>query len=359
MMNQLVVIIIVTSVIILCELFLKILKNKFKNKDFENIKRVPAIKLSRSYEINSLGIESQNSKKCKTLGWDLVKNSEINVKITIPYFKNDYSCKYRLNNLGARSNLKKITSGDKLFGTFGCSISYGYALNEEDTFSNLICKELKEYNYLNFSVPGYSLYQSLMKYKLKSKDIKFDFIILGLHQDLEKRNTCSIEWADIIDNYWKIPRAYKIGKLLNFLPTSKSKFEIINILKFFLGSVKYIQRSTMKHLLLEFQKECLKNNTQLYIICFDKYNSIYDFLTKNKFNWNSAHLNLEQKNSKNESVWQLMPWDNHPNEEANIIFAKEILNLIKFKENNVQSFKPNISGVGDDENTQKFTYTFW
>jgi hypothetical protein len=39
---------------------------------------------------------------------------------------------------------------------------------------------MEGYSYLNFSVPGYSLYQSLMKYKLKSKDIKFDFIILGM-----------------------------------------------------------------------------------------------------------------------------------------------------------------------------------
>lgn len=359
MMSKLVVIIIITFVIILCELFLKILKNRFKNKDFENIKRVPAIKLLRSYEVDSLSTENKNSKKCESLGWDLVKNTEINVKTTIPYFKNDYSCKYTLNNLGARSNLKEINSNDKLFGTFGCSISYGYALNEESTFSNIICKDLKKYNYLNFSVPGYSLYQSLMKYKLKSKDIKFDFIVLGIHKDLEKRNTCSIEWADIIDNYWKIPRLYKLGMLFKFLPTSKSKFEIINILKFFIGSIKFIQRSTMKHLLLEFQKECIKNNTQLYIICFDKYNSIYDFLTKNKFNWNSAHLNLEQKNSKNESVWQLMPWDNHPNEEANIIFAKKTLELIKFKENNFQRFKPDISEFGEEENAQKFTYTFW
>ena len=68
---------------------LKAYYNKLK-KDFENIKRVPAIKLSRSYEVNSLGTESHNTKKCKTLGWELVKNTEINVKTTIHYFKNDY-----------------------------------------------------------------------------------------------------------------------------------------------------------------------------------------------------------------------------------------------------------------------------
>ena len=355
------VIIAISVVAFICEFFFKFLRNKLKTKDFENIKRVPNIKLARSYEISSLGCEKQNSQKCKILGWDMVKNSELEVKIKIPYFENSYSCKYTINNLGARSNLKKFNSEDnnKLFGIFGCSISYGYSLNEESTFANLISKKIKEYNYLNFSVPGYSLYQSLIKYKLKSKDIKFNFIILGIHQDLEKRNTCSIGWADIINNYWKIPRTYKIGRFFNFLPASKSKIEIINILKFFIGNIKFIQRLTMRSLLLEFQKECQKNNTKLYVICYDKYYSIYNFLIKNKFNWNSAHLNLEQKNSRNEYIFQLMPWDNHPNEEANIIFAKKILELIEYTKNNSDIFKPHIASSKHGENPQEFIYTLW
>jgi len=115
----------------------------------------------------------------------------------------------------------------------------------------------------------------------------------------------------------------------------------------------------MRSLLLEFQKECIKNNTKLYIICFDKYNSIYSFLTKNKFNWNSAHLNLEQKNFKNEYIYQLMPWDNHPNMEANLIFAKKILELINHSKNNSDIFKPKISNSKDEQNTQEFIYTLW
>jgi hypothetical protein len=363
MIHQLfgITIVIITILIaaLFCEFFLRFLKNKLKNKDFENIKRIPGIKLARSYEINAFGCEKQNSQKCEVLGWDMIKNSELEVKIKIPYFESQYSCRYIINNLGARSNYKKFSSNEKLFGTFGCSISYGYALDEENTYTNLIHKELKKYDYLNFSVPGYSLYQSLIKYKLVSKDMKFDFIILGIHQDLEKRNTCSIGWADIINNYWKIPRTYKIGRFFNFFPTKKSNLEIINILKFFIGNIKFIQKITMKGLLEEFRKECQKNNTELYIICFDKYNSIYDFLSKKKFNWNSAHLNLEQKNSRNECVFQLMPWDNHPNKEANIIFAKKAMELIKHTKNNTDIFKPTIPDSGVKENPQKFTYTFW
>ena len=345
--------------IIISEFFLRFLKNKTKDKDFENIKRVPSIKISRSYQVSSLSNDLQNSQKSELLGWDLLKDNEIDVKINIPYFKDSYTCKYSLNNLGARSNLKEFNSKKKFFGTFGCSISYGYALNEKQTFSHLINQELNDYNYLNFSVPGYSLHQSLLKYKLKSKDLKFDFIIVGIHPDLEKRNTCSIKWINIIDNLWKIPRIYKIGKIFNFLPSGQSKFEIINILKFFIGSIKFIQKSTMEHLLLEFKKECLKNNTKLYILCVDNYSSMYDFLIKNKFNWNSASIDLDQKNSKNEHVWQLMPWDNHPNKEANIIYSKKVLELINFKNNNGENFKPDTSGDNKQKNPQEYIYPLW
>ena len=54
-----------------------------------------------------------------------------------------------------------------------------------------------------------------------------------------------------------------------------------------------------------------------------------------------------------------MPWDNHPNKEANILFTKKIIELIKFKKNNAGNFEPNISDTAHGENTQKFTYTFW
>ena len=257
-MNILFLILILILLFIIIELFLRFLKNKTQDKDFQNIKRIPSVKLSRSYEVKSINSERQNSQKCDILGWDLIKNTEINVKINVPYFKDNYLCKYKINSLGARSNIDEISSDRKLFGTFGCSVSYGYSLNEESTFSNMICNNLNDFDYLNFSVPGYSLYQSFIKYKLKSKDFKFDFIVLGIHKDLERRNTCSIEWVDIINNFWKIPRIYKIGKQLNFLPSSKSNYEIINKMKFLFSSLSLRVSRSYSRWFLQAVSLCLK-----------------------------------------------------------------------------------------------------
>ena len=70
-------------------------------------------------------------------------------------------------------------------------------------------------------------------------------------------------------------------------------------------------------------------------------------------------MNLDQKNFKNECVWQLMPWDNHPNKDANKIFAGKILELIKFQDENNQIFQPIFSEKDKDDDPQKYIYSLW
>ena len=51
-------------------------------------------------------------------------------------------------------------------------------------------------------------------------------------------------------------------------------------------------------------------------------------MNKNDFNWNYSGINLDEENTKGEKKWLLMPWDNHPNNDANSIFADKILKVI-------------------------------
>ena len=46
---------------------------------------------------------------------------------------------------------------------------YGHGLNEVETYPYLLSKKIKDLNYLNFAVPGYSTYQSLETFKCKLK----------------------------------------------------------------------------------------------------------------------------------------------------------------------------------------------
>ena len=124
------------TLVILVEIILRILKYKGRINDFDNIKRVPDLRIKRNYESISNGKITQNSKESKKLGWDLIENSEIKVKIKIPYFKDNHICSYKINNYGARIGNKNADLKDskKNIGFFGCSITYGYALEEEQTY---------------------------------------------------------------------------------------------------------------------------------------------------------------------------------------------------------------------------------
>ena len=356
--------------LIILELYLRSVTKD--NYEYENIKRVPNLELQRSYKVHSETGHSQNSRECKTLGWDLIENSKINVKIKVPYINEEKSINYTLNNISARSNKTEITLNNqkKIIGYFGCSITYGHGLNNDDTYPHKIFESLKNHDFLNCAVPGYSVYQSLLKLEKKIKQVKFDKIILGIHKDLERRNTCSSTWTKIINNFWGIPYMINIFNIsLKFKP--KKRFELklfnlriidsfskfINFIFFSLGSLKAVQKSTMKKTLVEFRQLCEKNNIELIVLCLENYPSIYDFLIEKKFNWTSSNINLDEKNINGEHIWQLLPWDNHPNEDANEIYTKKIMEVLV---SDLRPYNPkNINKSNINTKDQEYIYPLW
>ena len=365
----LLIIIILILMIVVIELSYKLLNKKKKNQDL-NIKRIPAFNLKRNYSVLSETDHKQNSKKCSDLGWDLEENSHMNIKVNIPYFAKEDSINYKLNDLAARSNIQSIKNSNfnEFVGFFGCSITYGHGLNEEDTYPNKLSKKIENFNYLNFAVPGYSTYQSLLKFKKKIKQVNFKTIVLGIHKDLERRNTCSASWSKIINNYWGIPSTiklknfnfklkpkYRIENKTNFF-TVKLFFEIFNLINFPLGSLEYLQKQTQKNLLLEFKKICHENKIELIVLCLDNYNEIFDFLLKNNFNWTTSNINLSEINNKGEYIWQKMPWDNHPNSKANEVFANQLAEVLK---SNKRPYVPEIKSINNKINDQEYIYPLW
>lgn len=361
------IVISIITVIILVETLSK--KYPKKKLNGENIKRIPDLNVNRKYSVSSITGHNQNSKKDEELGWELEENSHMKIDIKIPYVQGDMSVNYNLNDVGARSNVANTRQSNikKYLGFFGCSISYGHGLDEKETFAYQLAKK-KNFSYLNFAVPGYSSYQSLMRLKKNINKVKFETIVLGIHKDLERRNTCSISWSKVINNFWGIPSIlcfnkmsiktkplYRLESKKNFT-TLKFFFEVLNFIKFFFGSMKFIQKHTMKKILLDFKSVCKKNDIELVIICLENYKSIYEFLNKNKFNWVASELNLNEKNVEGEFMWQKMPWDNHPNEKANKIYAEK---LSEFFETNQRPYNPVLRKKEMENDDQEYIYPLW
>ena len=107
---------------------------------------------------------------------------------------------------------------------------------------------------------------------------------------------------------------------------------------------------------MDFKDVCEQNDIELIIICLDNYNEIFDFLTDHKFNWTTSNISLTEKNVNGEYVWQKMPWDNHPNFNANKIFASQLEDVFRV---NVRPYKPNIKKIDASKNEQEYIYPLW
>ena len=351
----------------LVEIFLRNISDLNDENNNNNIKRIPNISLKRNYEVSTNTEDNKNSIEDKELGWELRSDSKVSVKVKLPYIRDDLNYSYEINNLGART--KEFTGKKKILGFFGCSITYGHGLREEQTFPYIICKNKKEYGYLNFGVAGYSLYQSLLRYIRKKDKIKFDKIIVTIHEDLERRNTCSFSWVKLINRFWGVPSVIKIfGTVLKLKPRKYfifSKFNLriflffeflFNYLIFFIGDLKFIKKNTNEYLLKEFKNECKKNDTELIILCLDNIKNLKDYLNKNQFNWCFSEIDLNEIDRNLENKWLLMPWDNHPNEKANNIFANKIGEVL---DSDLRPFRPKRNLLDKESKPQDYIYPIY
>lgn len=93
----------------------------------------------------------------------------------------------------------------------GCSFTYGWILNDEQTYPWLLQKRLKNYEVVNFGVISYSTLQSLLQFREALKiDNKPDLVILAYASFHDMRNTGTRHWMKIMTvagnyPYFKIP----------------------------------------------------------------------------------------------------------------------------------------------------------
>ena len=90
------------------------------------------------------------------------------------------------------SNLKP-KSRDEIW-IFGCSFTYGWSLNDEDTFPWLLQDQYPDYEVMNFGVNGYGTVQSLKQFQGALRKGKPKLVVL-IYSDLhDERNTFLRNW---------------------------------------------------------------------------------------------------------------------------------------------------------------------
>jgi len=78
---------------------------------------------------------------------------------------------------------------------FGCSVTYGWSLDNEETYPWLLQKKITDYEVVNFGVNGYSTLQSLIKFREALENWnKPDLVILNYASFHDERNTGARVW---------------------------------------------------------------------------------------------------------------------------------------------------------------------
>ena len=90
---------------------------------------------------------------------------------------------------GTRKLSTNDTSSNHLF-ILGCSFTYGYGVNSEHTFAQLIANHFKDHRVTNFAVPGHGEVQALLKLKEKiSSGMIPNTVLMVYSKEHPQRNT--------------------------------------------------------------------------------------------------------------------------------------------------------------------------
>ena len=156
---------------------------------------------------------TNGAKHDKEFGWVLTPNNTFETHGQIS----------TINSLGFRS--PEIDSNRKHVIIAGDSVAFGLGLSDKETLSHILAKQLKEFQVLDFSVPGYSVdqyYLTLKKHINKTNPVLV-VVVIFTGNDIEETRK---------DNIFGIGKPwFKIkGSSMKVINDSTSRFSCTNLL---------------------------------------------------------------------------------------------------------------------------------
>tara|TARA_B100000780_G_scaffold228572_1_gene168004 strand:- start:1982 stop:2986 length:1005 start_codon:yes stop_codon:yes gene_type:complete len=227
----------------------------------------------------------------------------------------------------------------------GGSNTFGYGVNDKETFSSLIQKKLKNYNIKNYGTAGYGTYQSLLKLeKILSKDNSIKYIVAIYHSSHEIRNIGNEEWLRTLSkhtnrNHLYLPyvsvdkknelKKHKPVKYIN-LPLREKFIIIQKIEKKIMEAIFYSPRNNPTKATIKIFDEMnnlAKSNSSKLIVLkihtIENFKSEYKvFFKKNNIKIIECFLPGDKNFVANNLIFKN---DGHPNKRAHALYAECIL----------------------------------
>ncbi|GAK50578.1 hypothetical protein U14_01811 [Candidatus Moduliflexus flocculans] len=229
---------------------------------------------------------------------------------------------------------------------FGCSFTYGWALNDEETYPWLLQERFENYEIVNFGVMGYGILQSYLQLQeaLKSRDSKPQIVIINYASFHDERNILPRSrqkilkitnylgpiihppYADIDQNgrlsYTTTPIEYhplplmKYSAFLNLLDDGYNRIE----------NMCYDQRGISKAILQEFFNLAKQNQIEMIVAGIYADSKTKEMLTDcQRIGMKSVDISVDLKMPH----YIMLPHDNHPSPLANQEYAKKLEQFLR------------------------------
>ena len=226
----------------------------------------------------------------------------------------------------------------------GGSFTQGWGVNDNETFTNNVQKDFKNYQIKNFGQGGYGSVQSyLLLKRLYDEGAKPKLVVYSFIDHHEYRNVARGEWLRLLLKYSnsghetppRVPFA-TVGKnnLINFhKPVAYPMFplretlSLVNFLEFNYAKIttkrrKKMQKDVLRKLLLEMKKiSDTTNSVFLFVNLKSEISEHENFLINHRINYVDCNIKLSEDT--------LLDGDYHPNVKAHVLYSRCITSYLK------------------------------
>ena len=312
------------------------------------------------------------------LGWTLLPNQSTRNSFSIPRKKLVHEYTVTTDAQGRRITAASTDAGKPTIAVYGCSNTFGWGLDDQDTYLWQLQADHTEHTFLNYGVSGYSLYQMFLTMERTIERDKPAVVVLGFSPGLEARSVSDHHYLRILSEQGGTPPSClstegKNGKrsLKRFpleayrhLPLSDSS-PLIKLVERWLNRIMLegrtknnARRKTTEHLLLAMENLCKKNGATFHVQYLVANTGYREFLHKAGMNWAPGPVDLDECDAVGTYTYRLSPFDGHPNTKANQAYAQAMKPILhELLEKGTYTPDPGAFGTTKrDESTESAIY---
>lgn len=259
--------------------------------------------------------------------------------IRLPELNLEHRFTYTTDSSGYRITSRRLEGANlPKIAIFGCSLTWGHGLSDEETFCWKLQEAFPEYQILNVGVTGFSAYETNILLEAVVAKEKPEIAIIAHHSCTDERSLGAYPGAA----WYRGPRCISLKlpwssrRRLIQLPTrtlpwymDKIKVPAFSALSFAFLSCPYLirnndtfARDTTKHLLLKSRLACQRQGTSLIVLTLECAQIYGRFLSENNFEWCS--FDVDTQKPEDARRYTLAPFDCHYNGTA----ATEIVRIL-------------------------------